>query len=504
MADGGPQSSARSGDSAENGVRRRSVAVVGAGFGGMGAAALLKQQNLYDFEVFDRSDDVGGVWQANTYPGAACDVPSHLYSFSFAPGHHWSRRFAPQREIYAYIKGLVDQFQLRPHLRLNTEVREARFDESTARWKLTTGDGHVREFDALITACGQLTNPVIPNIPGRREFQGPCFHSARWDHGVDLSGKRVAVIGTGASTAQFVPRIAEIAPHVDIYQRTPAWIIPKPDRAYGEWERWLFRHVPARIRVSRGADFAFFEWLALAFIGNDKVNRFFTRVANLYRNLALKGRPDLIAKTTPDYGLGCKRILLTNEWYRTLRRDNVSLHHGKGLRITQTGVVDADGEAREAEVIIWGTGFSAGDFVAPMKIHGRGGRELADVWAGRPEAYLGITVSGFPNLFVLYGPNTNHGSGSVPFIEECQLNYVLDGLRRLHEGGFRTLELKHESLQRWRQEMEERSRTTIWLAGACTSWYLNDERVNTHNWPGQWKEYQRRTNQLDAADYQIG
>lgn len=492
---------ARESASGGNGSRRPSVAIVGAGFGGLGAAALLRRQGRYDFTIFDRAPAVGGVWQANSYPGAACDVPSHLYSFSFAPGHPWSRRFAPREEIAAYLERLVDRFALGPRLRLATEVREARFDPASGRWAVTTGDGEVREFNAVIAACGQLTNPALPGIPGRADFGGPAFHSARWDHRVDVTGKRVAVIGTGASAIQFAPRVAAAADQMDIYQRSAPWVLPKFDRGYPAWERRLFRALPAFATVPRAAYFAVFNWLAQAFIGNRRVNGLVTRLSNAYRRRALAGHPELIAKTTPDYSFGCKRILLTSEWYKTLRRDNVALHCGGGLQITPTGVIGPDGRERAADVIIFGTGFCAGDFVLPMRVYGSGGEELAQTWDGRPEAYLGTVVSGYPNLFLLYGPNTNHGSGSVPFVHECQLHYVLDALERLDAGGFRSLDVKPETQARWRDEIAHRSQDTAWITGNCGSWYLNGERINTHNWPGEWKEYRRRTQALDESEY---
>ncbi len=487
-----------------NGDRRElSVGIVGGGFGGVGMGIRLRQAGIQDFEIFERGDSVGGVWRANTYPGAACDVPSHLYSFSFAPGHHWSRRYAPQPEILRYLENCVDEYGLRPQLRLGTEATSASFDPESGSWTLTSSDGVSRAFDILVTACGQLSVPDIPAIEGRDDFAGPAFHSADWDHGVDLDGKRVAVIGTGASAIQFVPEVAKVAARTTIYQRSAPWILPKSDREYAEWERRLFRAFPPRVLASRLAFFSFLELGTHAFTGNEAMGRIFTALADRERRKELGDDPDLLAMATPDYPVGCKRVLITSEWYPTLRRDDVELVTGGAERITADGVVDSDGVERPADVIVYGTGFASHGFVAPMEVRGSDGRDLNEVWAGRPEAYLGTTVSGFPNMFVLYGPNTNHGSGSVPYTLECQFDYVIDALQRVGEGGFRWIDLRPETQAEWRDEMSERSRRTVWMTGGCHNWYVTEAGDNTNNWPGAWLEYRRRTRRINPADYRV-
>ncbi|MGI8461847.1 MAG: flavin-containing monooxygenase [Solirubrobacterales bacterium] len=487
--------------STQNGNKRDlSVGIVGAGFGGVGMGVRLRQSGHEDFTIFERGETVGGVWRANTYPGAACDVPSHLYSFSFAPGHHWSSRYAPQPEILRYLEDCKREFGLEPHLRLGTEVTSARFDSEAGRWTVSTDDGESHEFDVLITACGQLTRPAVPPIPGFEDFGGHTFHSAEWDHEHDLSGRRVAVIGTGASAIQFVPEIAPALERLTIYQRSAPWVLPKSDRIYAEWERRLFRRFPARVAASRAGLFGFFELATYAFTGKDWIMRPFRAIADRERNAQLAD-PELRAKATPDYEMGCKRVLFTSDWYPALARDNVELVNGAVERITADGVVGPDGIEREADTIIWGTGFRSRDFVAPMEIEGLGGRELNAVWREAPEAYLGTTVSGFPNMFVMYGPNTNHGSGSVPFTLESQFSYALDGIRRLRERGLRWIDLRPEVQAEWREEMIERSRSSIWVTGGCDSWYLNEEGRNTNNWPGPWLEYRRRTRRINPAEY---
>ncbi|HKJ34941.1 MAG TPA: NAD(P)/FAD-dependent oxidoreductase, partial [Solirubrobacterales bacterium] len=365
------------------------VAVVGAGFGGIGMGIRLKQEGFYDFTIFERGESVGGVWRANTYPGAECDVPSHLYSFSFAHGHRWSKRYAVQEEILSYLEEITDNFGLRRHLRLQTEVERADFDPEDGSWEVETSTGEIERFDALITACGQLTNPAIPEIEGMEDFSGRSFHSAEWDHDCDLNGLRVAVIGTGASAIQFVPEVAKRAGSLDVYQRSAPWILPKTDRAYPAWERALMRRVPARVAASRLGLFSFFEVATHAFTGTDWLMTPFAKAADRYRRKELGDDPDLLSKATPDYEAGCKRVLFTSDWYPALMRDDVDLHHGPVERITPDGVVGPDGVERPTDVIIWGTGFQSHDFVAPMKIHGLHGRELNEVWRDRPEAYLG-------------------------------------------------------------------------------------------------------------------
>ena len=463
-------------------TRLLKVAIVGAGFGGLGMGIRLKQEGFYDFTIFERAESVGGVWRANTYPGAACDVPSHLYSLSFAPGHRWTRRYAPQSDILDYMNEVADDFGLREHLRLGTEVERASFDEQTGTWEVAIAGGESERFDAVIAACGQLANPATPSIPGTEDFEGTIFHSAEWDHDHDLTGERVAVIGSGASAIQFVPVIAEQVAQLDIYQRSAPWILPKMDRAYPPWEQALMKRFPMRVAAPRAALWAFFELGTYGFTGTDWLMDIFAKRADRYREKELPD-PGLRAKATPDYEMGCKRVLFTSDWYSTLRRDNVDLLTDGIERITANGVVDGLGVERPADTIIWSTGFRSHDFFAPMEVNGLGGLELNELWRERPEAYLGTAVHGFPNFFVLWGPNTNHGSGSVPFTLESQFNYAVDALRHLRSGT-RYLDLRAEVQQRWREEIDRRSEPTRWTRGGCNSWYLNDEGVNTNNWPG--------------------
>ena len=486
--------------SANGSSRPVSVGIVGAGFGGVGMGIRLRQTGNSDFTIFERGQSVGGVWRANTYPGAACDVPSHLYSYSFARGRDWSRRYAPQAEILAYLEEVTDRFGVRSHLRLGREATRATFDSETGRWTLETDDGETHVFDVLVCACGQLARPSVPAVEGLENFKGRVFHSAEWDHAHDLGRRRVAVIGTGASAIQFVPRIAPRVGSLTIYQRSAPWILPKVDREYPAWERRIFKRFPPRVMASRLGLFSFFEAGTYGFTGRDWVLSPLAQLSDSYRRRELPD-PELRARATPDYAMGCKRVLFASDWYSTLREPHVELLNGAVQRVTPNGVIGADGVEREADTIIWGTGFETSRFVSPMRIEGHGGRVLDEVWGERPEAYLGATVPGFPNLFLLYGPNTNHGSGSVPYTLECQFNYVTDAVRRMEERGLRWIELKPEALARWREEIDERSSRTVWTRGGCTSWYTNAAGANTNNWPGSWLEYRRRTRRIDPADY---
>jgi len=481
--------------------REISVGIVGAGFGGVGMGIRLKQEGIENFTIFERGDSVGGVWRANTYPGAACDVPSHLYSYSFAPGSKWSKRYAPQTEIKAYLEECANDFGIPAHLAANTEIVSADFDPASGTWTLTDDGGGTHDFDVVVSACGQLTRPSYPPAPGIEDFEGHSFHSAEWDHDHPLDGRKVAVIGTGASAIQFAPEIAPIVDRMTIYQRSAPWVLPKSDRAYPEWERRLFERFPARVAASRLGLFGFFEAGTHGFTGKHWVLRPLEAAALANQRWQLRKRPELIEPTTPSYKFGCKRVLFTSEWYPTLARDNVELLDGAIQRVTATGVIGADGIERPADTIIWGTGFQSHNFVAPMRINGLDGRELNDVWAERPEAFLGSTMSGFPNLFMLYGPNTNHGSGSVIYTLECQFNYALDAVRRLGEQGLRYIELKPEAMAEWRAEIDERSAPSVWTTGGCDNWYLNAEGANTNNWPAGWLEFRRRTKRLDPGHY---
>jgi cation diffusion facilitator CzcD-associated flavoprotein CzcO/acetyl esterase/lipase len=480
--------------------RSPSIAIIGAGFGGIGLGIQLKRAGFEDFTIMEKGEGIGGVWRDNTYPGATCDVPSHLYSFSFEPNPDWSRRFSPQSEILDYLGRCIRKYGLERHLRLGTEVRRAEFDEDAGRWRVETSNGETLEVDVLVSACGQLSRPAITRIPGAERFAGPIFHTARWDHSVELDGKRVAVIGTGASTIQVVPGIADRVGGLHVYQRSAPYVIPKQDRPYRNWERRLFRWFPPARLATRFWQWLAFEFFISAFNQFRGVGRLGVRMFE--RNLDEQVRdPELKRALTPDHVLGCKRVLISGDYYATLERANVELVTQGVRELTEGGVVAEDGSERPADVVVLSTGFESTRFLAPMEILGRGGTDLNEAWREGASAYLGLTVAGFPNLFVMYGPNTNLGSGSIIFQLESQMAYIVDAVRKLAATGG-ALAVRPEVQEAFDREMQRRLSTSVWQTG-CNNWYVDEHGRNTNNWPGFTLEYRWRTWRLDPRDYEL-
>ncbi|MGH2955707.1 MAG: alpha/beta hydrolase fold domain-containing protein [Solirubrobacterales bacterium] len=477
------------------------VLIVGAGFGGIGMGITLKRAGIESFTIVEKGDRVGGVWRDNTYPGAACDIPAHLYSYSFEPNPDWSRRYSPQAEILEYLERCVDRYGIRPHLRFGTEVAAAQFDPKAGVWRVTDTDGEELEAEVLVSACGQLSRPAIPRIGGLDRFRGPVFHSARWNQEVDLRDKRVAVIGTGASTIQIVPAIAPEVAELRIYQRSAPYVLPKKDRAYRSWEKRLFRWAPLTRLLERLRIWLVFELLISGFNQFKPLGRLGVRMFE--RQLAEQvPDPELRRALTPDHVIGCKRVLISPDYYPTLARDNVELVDHGVRELTPTGVVSEDGVERETDVVILSTGFASNDFLAPMKIEGEGGVDLNEAWRQGAEAYLGVAVAGFPNLFLMYGPNTNLGSGSIIYQLESQMSYILDAVRTVQRAGGGSLAVRREVQSRFAEEMRERLRDSVWMTG-CNNWYVDEQGRNTNNWPGFTLEYRRRTRRLDPADYEL-
>ncbi len=477
-----------------------SVAVVGGGFGGIGAAVMLRREGYEDVTVFERGDRVGGVWNFNTYPGLSCDVPSHLYEFSFAPNPRWSRRYAPGAEIQAYIEDVARRHGVLDRVLLGTEVERATFDEGSGRWTVETNRG-MHTADVLVTACGQLSTPSVPPITGLDDFEGPAFHTARWRHDLDLRGKRVALVGTGCSSIQVGPALQPRVAKLDVYQRTPGWTIPKMDFEYSARAQRLFERFPVLQRLDRAAVFAFFEVGTAGLTSHRWVAAPLRAVARR-RIRSQIDDPELRKKVTPRDELGCKRIMLTDDWYRTLTRPNVELVTERIERIAPHAVVTADGAERPADVLILGTGFKSHDFVVPMEVVGRGGRTLAKAWGDVPRAYLGITVPGFPNLFLIYGPNTNGGSGSVIYAVECAMRHVIAGIRELERARASTLEVRPEAAEAFDRELRDALAGTVWHSG-CTNWYVDENGNDPNQWPWLWTNYRRRTARLDPAAYEF-
>ena len=484
-----------------DGSRPRSVAVVGGGFGGVGAATMLRRAGYDDVVVFERGDRVGGVWHHNTYPGAACDVPSHLYEFSFAPNPGWSRRYAPQAEIQAYLEEIARRYGVLDRIRTGTEVIRARWVEDRCKWELETTAGK-HEADVLLTACGQLSVPKTPSIPGLASFAGPVFHTAHWRHDVDLAGKRVAVVGTGCSAIQTVPAIQPVVAHVDVYQRSPGWTIPKMDFEYSERTKRLFARFPMLQRLDRAAIFAFMEVGALGMTSQRWMLGPFRAVGRRQINSAIKDA-ELRRKVTPPDEIGCKRIMLTDEWYPTLAKPKVELVTERIAEVTSGGIRTADGVQRPADVIVLATGFETHGFVAPMDVVGVGGRTLAEEWATVPRAYLGMSIPDFPNMFLLYGPNTNGGTGSVIYVIEAAMAHVIAALRELERSAATRIELRRETAEEFDRELRSALSKSVWHTG-CTSWYLDENGNDPNQWPWLWTTYRRRTARLEPHAYELG
>ena len=476
------------------------IVIIGAGFGGIGMAVRLRQEGYTELTVVERAEGIGGTWRDNTYPGAACDVPSHLYSFSFHPGT-WRRRFSEQPEILRYLEEVVRVHGIEPHLRVGTEVRSLVFDEAADHWRVELSDGEVLTADAVISSVGQLNRPRVPDLPGLEDFAGPWWHSARWRHDVDLTGLRVAVVGTGASAIQFVPHVAEQAEHLAVFQRSAPYVLPKPDRVYRARDRRRHATIPGYVRTARALQYLRLETVTHAWIAApwmvDAAHRLWE--ANLRRQVA---DPELRRRLTPKDTIGCKRVLISNDWYPTLQRDDVELVTSAVAEVRPDAVVDADGREHPCDAIVFGTGFRTTEFLQPMRVVGRGGRELHDGWHRGAEAYRGTTVAGFPNLFLLYGPNTNLGSNSILFMLESQFAYVLDTLRVLERDRLAWIDVLPEAQARYNERVQQASHGTVWETG-CDSWYTTADGRNTNNWPGYTFWYRALTRRVDLGDHVV-
>lgn len=476
------------------------IVIVGAGFGGLGMAIQLRQRGEQDLLILEKQDRPGGVWHDNTYPGAACDIPSHLYSFSFEPNFDWSRRYPPQREIQAYLEHCADKYDVRRHTRFNTELARASFDTSTGRWHLLTAGGARLSADILITATGQLNRPAIPPLPGLESFQGKVFHSARWDHGHDLKDRDVAIVGTGASAIQFLPAVAARARQVHLFQRSAAWVVPKADKAWTPRQRRLFRRLPWLQRLDRLRLYLQLETRALGFLVMHSLMKYYEwRFRWLLRRQI--DDPEKRRKLTPDHPLGCKRVLLSNDYFPALNQANVEVIDAGVKAVKPHSVVAGDGTERRVDTLIFATGFKATDFLSPMHIEGRFGRTLNETWRGGARAYRGINVHGFPNLFMLYGPNTNLGHSSIIYMLESQFHYILECLKLMGDKQWRWLDVRAEVEDRFDDVIQRKLEHTVWQAG-CDSWYQTDSGRNTNNWPGFTFTYRRLTRHVDPRDYE--
>jgi len=478
------------------------VLIVGAGFSGLCMGIKLREAGMNSFLLVEKGDNIGGTWWDNRYPGCACDIPSHLYSFSFEPSPDWTRMYPGQQEIHEYLKGCVARHALALHIRLNTRFQEAVWDESAGVWHATTQDGMRIHARVLVSGMGALHVPQYPKLNGLESFSGPSFHSSAWDHSVNLDGKSVAVVGTGASAIQFVPQIAPRVGKLYLFQRTPPWIVPRLDFAFSEkWKR-RFRAIPLTRWALRQFIFWRQEVRVLGFLGHESFRKKVETIA--LRHLARQVKdPKLRAALTPNYQLGCKRVLVSDDFYPSLNRSNVELVTDGIAEVREHSILTEDGAERPVDVLIYGTGFRATEPLIGCRVVGRG-VEIHDAWQKRMSAYLGITVSGFPNLFILLGPNTGLGHNSVVLMIEAQVCYVMDCLKLMNRRKQRVMEVRQEIQERFVEDIHRRMARTVWLSGGCHSWYQDQNTGEvTTLWPGSVVSYFRRTRSVSPSDYQL-
>ncbi len=475
------------------------VGIIGSGFGGLAAAIELKKRGHDDIVILEKGADIGGTWRDNTYPGAACDVPSPFYSFSFEANPSWPRRFSQQPAILDYIHHVADKYDVRRHVRLEVEVVAATYDDAAGTWDVELSTGEHETFDVLVSAVGQLSRPGFAPVPGRESFDGPSFHSAEWRHDIDLAGKRVAVIGTGASAIQFVPAIQPEVGHMTVFQRTPPYIIPRPDREFSDVHQKVFAKVPLTQLAERGTWYGVVEALSVAWVYAKPLASAVRAWSKRHMRKQTEAKPGLFEKVWPTYQVGCKRILFSSDYLPALAEPNVDLVTDGIREISPTGVVTDDGTEHEADVIIWGTGFKATEFLAPMTITGAEGRDLHTEWKGGAHAYYGITVPGFPNLLMMYGPNTNTGGGSIIYFLEAQAKYLGDYVDHLVDSG-RPMAVREEVERQYDERIQAKLSGSVW--SRCSSWYRNADGRITTNWPSLGIEYKAQA-KFDPADYEV-
>ena len=477
------------------------ILIVGAGFAGLGMAIALRQAGLESFLVIEKGDDVGGTWRENRYPGCACDIPSHLYSFSFDLNPDWSRMYAPQPEIWDYLRRCAKRYGVVGQIRFRTALREAAWDEARHLWEVTTQGGERIRARVLISGMGALHVPRYPDLPGLERFRGPAFHSAAWDSEVPLAGRRIAVFGTGASAIQFVPQIAAQAGRLFLYQRTPPWILPRADFPIADrWQR-RFARVPGLMRLFRICLFWSLEIRVGGFLGNRWMQAQGKKIARRYLEREVAD-PQLRAALTPNYAFGCKRVLISSDFYKAIQFPNVELVTEPIVEVREQSVVTAGGAERPADVLIYATGFRATDLLHGVRLVGRGGIDFPQAWRASRSAFLGIAMSGFPNFFMLLGPNTGLGHNSVVLMIEAQIRYVMSCLKAMRRQGYSVMDLRPESQSRFGDFLRQRLAPTVWQSGGCRSWYQDPETgENPTIWPGSVVAYRRRTRRLAVRDY---
>ena len=480
-------------------VPHTSAAVIGAGFSGIGASIVLGKAGV-GHVVLERANDIGGTWRDNRYPGCRCDVPSHLYSYSFALNPNWSETYSPHDEIWAYLRRTVDEFGVADRILFNHEVLEAAWDDSTQRWRLTTPGGE-RTADVLVLGTGPLAEPSFPDIPGMETFEGTAFHSAKWPDDHDVTGERVAVIGTGASAIQIVPEIQPKVEHLTVFQRTPPWVLPHSNRRITNFERAVYRNFPPAQRLARAFVYGSREIFGGMLVKNGRALRVAEKLAYWWLKRQVPD-PELRAKVTPDYRPGCKRLLPSNDWYPAIQQPNVDLVTEKIIEIGPRYIVTTDGTETPVDTIVFATGFHVTDNPMLHRVRGRGGGTLAEHWSvGGMRAYLGTTVDSFPNMFFLAGPNTGIGHTSLVFMVEAQLAYLAGALKEMRRRGAASVEVRKAVLDSYTEEIQSKAARTVWNTGGCASWYLDAEDRNTTIWPDYTFRFKRRTRRFDAESY---
>ncbi len=481
---------------------KKDIVIIGTGFSGMGAAMKLRDSGREDFVVLEKAHDVGGTWRDNTYPGCECDIPSHMYSFSYELNTQWSKSFSGQEEIWAYLRKVADEKGIRPYIDFGVEVTGATWDEDRKVWTVKTTSGEDYEARVVVAGVGGLHIPNVPEITGADTFKGPKFHSAQWDHNVDLLNKKVVVIGTGASAIQFIPIIAQEVGHLTVFQRTPAWVLPKKDKPTPEWRKKVFAKVPGAQRAYRNALYWSLEARAVGFNGHIKILPVAEKIVKRYLAKQIPD-PELRAKLTPDYRLGCKRVLQSNTYYQTYLRDNVTLSTDGVAEIVEDGVIDANGVKHEADIIIYGTGFHVIDAFDYLEVKGKGGVDLAAQFREHgTETYMGMTINGFPNLYFMLGPNTALGHNSVVFMIEQQTKYIINMLDEMDQRGAVAADATQQAQTEFNAEIQKLVEKGIWTQGGCTSWYLDSQGKNRTIWPKFTFQYWWETRKIKASDFE--
>lgn len=473
--------------------------IIGTGFAGIGSAIQLQKEG-YRFQVLERNNGIGGVWYANTYPGAQCDVQSHLYSFSFEQNPYWSRTYGLQEEIKEYLEYCAKKYKLLPYLKLNTTVVKAKWLDEEGIWEVTTDKDGTHHSRFLFACSGGLSQPMIPEFKNLNQFKGKVFHSANWDHSVDLTGKKVSIIGSAASAIQIVPAIVDQVGKLNLFQRTANWILPKDDKAYSNWEKLLFNLFPGLLNLSRESIYWQLEWRAIAFVYFPIILKWAQKIAEKYIHDSIKD-PKLREIMTPKYTMGCKRILLSNDFYTAIQKPNARVIVDGIQEFTSNGILTNKNEEIESDVVVMATGFKVAEGMVPYQVFGKNGLELNQAWKDGPEAYLGTTLKGFPNLFMIVGPNTGLGHSSMVYMMEAQIHYALEAIKKLKSLNKKTLEVKSNIHDAYNREIQNKLANSVWNSGGCNSWYKNANGKNVTLWPGFTFEFRLRTNRFAPEDY---